>query len=63
VAALGKVCFSVMPGLVPGIHGLGRKESKAWMAGSSPAMTTECYSLRALGGLLELLDHAVALEF
>ena len=28
----------VMPGLVPGIHVL-RAAGKAWMAGSSPAMT------------------------
>ncbi|HTZ80741.1 MAG TPA: hypothetical protein VMC10_22710 [Stellaceae bacterium] len=30
----------VMPGLVPGIHGLQPRESKTWMAGTSPAMTT-----------------------
>jgi fumarylacetoacetase len=29
-----------MPGLVPGIHVL-RQQSKSWMAGSSPAMTTD----------------------
>jgi hypothetical protein len=29
--------FIVMPGLVPGIHVLAQK--KAWMAGTSPAMT------------------------
>ena len=28
-----------MPGLVPGIHVYGA-ESKTWMAGTSPAMTT-----------------------
>ncbi len=28
-----------MPGLVPGIHDLGAAH-KAWMAGTSPAMTT-----------------------
>jgi hypothetical protein len=28
-----------MPGLVPGIHVLARK--KTWMAGTSPAMTTQ----------------------
>ncbi|MET4203560.1 hypothetical protein ABIA95_007752 [Bradyrhizobium sp. LA8.1] len=28
-----------MPGLVPGIHVLGRARGKAWMAGTSPAMT------------------------
>ena len=32
-----------MPGLVPGIHAL--KESKTWMAGTSPAMTENCYAL------------------
>ena len=32
---------SVMPGLVPGIHVLKRsRREKAWMAGSSPAMTS-----------------------
>ena len=31
-----------MPGLVPGIHVFGRMQRrKAWMAGTSPAMTTE----------------------
>jgi hypothetical protein len=30
--------FCVMPGLVPGIHVLLRAR-KAWMAGTSPAMT------------------------
>jgi hypothetical protein len=29
-----------MPGLVPGIHALCAA-SKTWMAGTSPAMTTE----------------------
>jgi hypothetical protein len=31
----------VMPGLVPGIHAFlrSRTTSKAWMAGTSPAMT------------------------
>src|SRR5450756_1530949 len=29
-----------MPGLVPGIHVFGARESKTWMAGTSPAMTT-----------------------
>jgi hypothetical protein len=28
-----------MPGLVPGIH-VFRAKAKAWMAGTSPAMTT-----------------------
>jgi hypothetical protein len=32
----------VIPGLVPGIHAsLAKKGSKAWMAGTSPAMTTD----------------------
>jgi hypothetical protein len=30
----------VMPGLVPGIHVLGR-QVKTWLAGTSPAMTVE----------------------
>jgi hypothetical protein len=31
-----------MPGLVPGIHVFGApSEHKAWMAGTSPAMTTK----------------------
>jgi hypothetical protein len=31
-----------MPGLVPGIHVFATdKKSKAWMAGTSPAMTAE----------------------
>ena len=30
----------VMPGLVPGIHGLQPRDGKTWMAGTSPAMTT-----------------------
>ena len=28
-----------MPGLVPGIHVLASRSKKAWMAGTSPAMT------------------------
>jgi hypothetical protein len=32
-----------MPGLVPGIHALGHCiVFKAWMAGTSPAMTDDC---------------------
>jgi hypothetical protein len=33
----------VMPGLEPGIHAvfLARKARKAWMAGTSPAMTRQ----------------------
>src|SRR5581483_11625327 len=53
----------VMPALVAGIHVL-LFHLKTWMAGSSPAMTTERATLllRALGGLRELLVHAVALQ-
>ena len=33
-----------MPGLVPGIHDLRRlKKGKAWMAGTSPAITVETH--------------------
>jgi hypothetical protein len=33
---------AVMPGLVPGIHAfLVARAAKAWMAGTSPAMTNE----------------------
>jgi hypothetical protein len=33
---------TVMPGLVPGIHAFQRfKKSNAWMAGTSPAMTSK----------------------
>ncbi len=38
----------VMPGLVPGIHVLGAN-SKAWMAGPSPAMTKEKWTLNCGG--------------
>jgi hypothetical protein len=34
--------FSVMPGLVPGIHDF--LIEKTWMAGTSPAMTTERFA-------------------
>jgi hypothetical protein len=30
-----------MPGLGPGIHEFVSREPKTWMAGTSPAMTTE----------------------
>jgi hypothetical protein len=33
--------FPVMPGLVPGIHDLTLVEAKTWMAGTSPAMTSQ----------------------
>jgi hypothetical protein len=32
--------YSVMPGLVPGIHVFFVDKNKRWMAGTSPAMTT-----------------------
>jgi hypothetical protein len=36
------ISFTVMPGLVPGIHGkLQAVRGSSWMAGTSPAMTTE----------------------
>jgi hypothetical protein len=35
------VVFSVMPGLVPGIHVFAaQNQTKSWMAGTSPAMTS-----------------------
>jgi hypothetical protein len=33
--------LDVMPGLVLGIHVLLSQDAKTWMAGTSPAMTTE----------------------
>jgi hypothetical protein len=36
---LGEDFSAVMPGLVPGIHVLRAAARKAWMAGTSPAMT------------------------
>jgi hypothetical protein len=39
-AAVAADFLAVMPGLVPGIHAFGAVEQhKAWMAGTSPAMT------------------------
>src|SRR6266581_9329274 len=38
---MGSNLSFVMPGLVPGIHVFLSIEVKTWMAGSSPAMTTE----------------------
>jgi hypothetical protein len=32
-----------MPGLVPGIHAFLLEANKAWMAGTSPAMTNAGY--------------------
>jgi hypothetical protein len=32
---------AVMPGFMPGIHVLQQRNSKAWMAGTSPAMTAK----------------------
>jgi hypothetical protein len=39
-----------MPGLVPGIHAL-RPRVKAWMAGTSPAMTKHSHGGAPAGGL------------
>ena len=40
-----------MPGLVPGIHVFASyPRSKTWMAGTSPAMTTDVCSLRHCHG-------------
>jgi hypothetical protein len=36
---LAKISDFVMPGLVPGIHVFDAASEKAWMAGTSPAMT------------------------
>jgi hypothetical protein len=33
--------FSVLPGLVPGIHVFLHFSNKTWMAGTSPAMTNK----------------------
>jgi hypothetical protein len=39
----------VMPGLVPGIHVFGeRRRNKTWMAGTSPAMTSEKIIVNAM---------------
>src|SRR5205085_6168085 len=39
-----RAAFSVMPGLVPGIHVfLDQRRSKSWMAGTSPAMTNSLF--------------------
>jgi len=35
---------AVMPGFMPGIHAFPTGTAKAWMAGTSPAMTSiECF--------------------
>jgi hypothetical protein len=36
---MGVILSVVMPGLVPGIHAFRELHIKAWMAGTSPAMT------------------------
>jgi len=41
---------TVMPGLVPGIHVL-RGAPKTWMAGTSPAMTTDRHGESSLSFL------------
>ena len=48
---------AVMPGLVPGIHVLLAEESKAWMAGTSPAMTWRVSALRHL--LVHVAEHGL----
>src|SRR5262245_31152168 len=42
-----------MPGLVPGIHAFSITPSKPWMAGTSPAMTTDGLSKK----LRDQIDH------
>ena len=42
--------ISVMPGLVPGIHVFGLAQRKAWMAGTSPAMTNKRTQFRPPDG-------------
>jgi hypothetical protein len=38
-----------MPGLVPGIHVLTDEQNqKAWMAGTSPAMTKDAFRRKAI---------------
>ncbi len=40
VEYMARAVLSVMPGLVPGIHGHSERLGlKTWMAGTSPAMT------------------------
>jgi hypothetical protein len=39
MTASAVLSFFVMPGLFPGIHVFDWSYPKAWMAGSSPAMT------------------------
>src|SRR5260370_39698161 len=53
--------FSVMPGLVPGIHVFSSFREKTWMAGSSPAMTLQ-KSLHSRHIELRLLAGAVAAQ-
>jgi hypothetical protein len=42
-----RIMFTVMPGLVPGIHVLpiAHRRRKTWMAGTSPAMTQNSINL------------------
>jgi hypothetical protein len=46
-----------MPGLVPGIHVLA-SEQRTWMAGTSPAMTTEQIALRRVRDTSACTRHA-----
>jgi hypothetical protein len=51
-----------MPGLVPGIHALHRLSVvKAWMAGTSPAMTMKMYSLD-INQVKDYIPLAVSIE-
>src|SRR5919201_178081 len=59
VASFGT--FSVMPGLVPGIHVFCSSSEKTWMAGSGPAMTQQ-NSLHPRHIELRLLSGAVAAQ-
>jgi predicted O-linked N-acetylglucosamine transferase (SPINDLY family) len=53
--------FSVMPGLVPGIHAF-RARAKTWMAGTSPAMTmVNPIGKRSKRSRLDDYSHAVSL--
>src|SRR5258708_9330721 len=53
--------FSVMPGLVPGIHVCSWLREKTWMARSSPAMTQQTF-LHPRHVELRLLPGAVAAQ-
>src|SRR5262249_9737448 len=48
-----------MPGLVPGIHVFWRLQTKTWMAGTSPAMTTRAGQIQ----ITKQLSRAVLVIF